>query len=361
MAKHKLLTNHSAYNSFVNKRDQVLETMLLHTQAEVSDAFRQMMQATQQIVMQSYHYLSAEVTHLSPRQWRNFDHALQVHMGIGANNIESAWLRLRKDAYIFANAGEQRAIANCGLGNGNKRIPYDKIKALAAGETSLGHLRLRINHALLKLRQKVIAATHLSKLLNADSEQAIKRILNVFPQGEKRVKLKALPRIGRYTESASNETPLGFQYVSDEDWEDILDLYKTEYIPKWRDPRTEAGEALTVPEAEGEGGYLIYPWDVEREITEDFVSKVRSGENEGAVSNGVTDFQWLAIIDDRTDQDCEIRDGLSTQEIEDTIDDGLGSTPPIHFSCRCRTVPIADGLDEIADYDIEDFDAWLNS
>jgi hypothetical protein len=111
-----------------------------------------------------------------------------------------------------------------------------------------------------------------------------------------------------------------------------------------------------------------YTWEVEQELTEDFVQSVRSGEQEAAKAQGINDFMWIAILDKATDECCALRDGHSSSEIEDMLDQGkLDSedcdaiVAPGHFNCRCQSAPMTDDLPERVEIDYGSFDDWLGS
>jgi len=82
---------------------------------------------------------------------------------------------------------------------------------------------------------------------------------------------------------------------------------------------------------------------------------------------GVKDLNWIAVIDDRTDDCCLWRDGLTTMEIEDELngnhadDDCDATTPPAHFNCRCRLAPVTDDLPDVPASNQIDFEEWLDS
>lgn len=365
MSKLKILSSNNKYNRFVNARDQALERMLLKTRAETSDILKNIMNEVIHTVSTYYPYMGDDIGYTSVRMARNLDHDLDTRLSHFVMPIFYAWTRLRKNAYILANAGEQQAITNCGLGKGNKPINKENIMNAAHGDTEFGSVQSRIILNLARMRRDIMDAVQLSKVLKSDWPSARKRILRVFPMPEARLKLKVLPR--SYKETAKNSDDDYFDFnVSDEDWNEILNDYTKNYVPKWRDPRSDEGK-LETPVSVGEDNeHVIYSWELERDVTNDFVQQVRDGENDGAKANGVTDFVWVAILDKKTDECCEERDGLTTSQIEQKvssgeIDDGLGSAVPLHPSCRCRLVPAANGLEELSGYTDEDFQNWLES
>ena len=123
------------------------------------------------------------------------------------------------------------------------------------------------------------------------------------------------------------------------------------------------------PTAEGEE---YYAWEYERDITNDFVYAVREGAIEAAKENGITDFVWIAVVDDKTDACCLWRDGLLTSEIEAKLKEhesededcnlgGSGLVPPLHFNCRCSLAPATDAIPQKPEVDYASFDKWLET
>ena len=113
----------------------------------------------------------------------------------------------------------------------------------------------------------------------------------------------------------------------------------------------------------------IYGWEMEQQLTHDFVTSVREGQIDAANENGITEFIWIAVLDDRTCENCcEWRSGLLTSEIEKELDGNEFlrdhcdvSTPPAHFNCRCGIAPVAIDVATVDKPEItKEFDAWLN-
>jgi hypothetical protein len=117
-------------------------------------------------------------------------------------------------------------------------------------------------------------------------------------------------------------------------------------------------------------GDKIYGWELEQQLTHDFVKSVRDGQIDAANVNGINEFIWIAIIDQRTcELCCEWRSGLTTSEIEKTLADNPELkehcdvvVPPAHFNCRCGIAPVAIDLEttDIQTTDAKEFDDWLN-
>jgi hypothetical protein len=136
--------------------------------------------------------------------------------------------------------------------------------------------------------------------------------------------------------------------------------YTDEYIPETRAPEF----VYDVKQDSGEYEEW-YGWEIEQEITNDFVTSVREGQETAAKENGVTDFVWIALLDSVTDDCCRWRHAKTSQEIIDELkdkhadDECKAVVPPAHFNCRCDLAPMVDMPDEPPP-DFGEFDKWLD-
>ena len=354
------------YVRSVNKRDQVLEKLLLKARARQSDELRRFITLCLQHVARLYPLMNLNfldphtVTHVKRLEWEIEQSAKEVQTNVTAN-----WLRLKHRTYAFSWAATQKAMLNAGKPGQPLPLPAGKLQHHRAKRTELGSVPDRVHLSLERLKRKVIDAVQMSRVLGEDLDQALIRAGKAFPPAQKQKKLRVLTRaLVEAADDTVPEDPLyGPQFISAEDWDDIVEEYKTAYLPKYRDPRYE----LDTPATTEEGDVLLYPWQVEQEMTEDFVSSVRSGEVDSANEQGITDFVWIAILDSRTDECCRKRDGLTNTEIEDNLkgewsdDDCQAMVPPAHFNCRCRIAPATDDLPDKPASNSQDIEDWLNS
>jgi SPP1 gp7 family putative phage head morphogenesis protein len=150
--------------------------------------------------------------------------------------------------------------------------------------------------------------------------------------------------------------------ITDDEWDDVLYDYKNTYRIQNRGPEDVVGSRKTAT-----GKRVVYRWELEKEVTQDFVSATRKGQTDAAKKSGIKDFVWIAILDNRTDECCEKRDGLTTSEIEVLLktkwrgDKLRGKTPPLHFNCRCTLAPVTKDLPDIPSSKVGEFNDWLDS
>jgi len=149
-------------------------------------------------------------------------------------------------------------------------------------------------------------------------------------------------------------------FMDEELWNQLLEEYLTDYVPQYREPK------MIFDVEVGGDTEEWYGWEIEQYVTHDFVDRVRKGQDEAAKQNGITDFMWIAVIDDKTDECCAWRDGLTSAQIEAKLpqhkdDDCDAIVPPAHFNCRCTVAPMLDTMTDEPTVNVTEFEEWLNS
>lgn len=224
--------------------------------------------------------------------------------------------------------------------------------------------------------------------MNDEESEALGRIFKALPK-KKRIPARAVLKKVKVTEASrpkmksrsEDESGIsigltrGDNYTFDFDqdtWNRVVHEYQNDYVPidrspenfiNLKDPFTSIPIKDDIPESD-----KIYAWELENEITNDFVKTVRDGQVSAANENGIDDFVWISILDDKTDECCQWRHGLLTGEIEDRLakDDSLSEdcdavVPPAHFNCRCTLAPASKDLQMVNNTDLnQEFDEWLS-
>lgn len=289
---------------------------------------------------------------------------MEVTLAGVAREISDIIQGLRVKTFALSAAGEAEAIGQAL----NKKTRYelrphilDKIKK---SKSPSGYdFDRKIFMDLMKIKDKFKQKLYWT-MLNSDQitdHEAAKYLFSVLPKTKD---LNTRRRIIKplYMTEADQDPKEDFSsgYLDDETWDEILNDYKTN-IKVDRGPKDIAGIYQDPEETP------YYTWELEQEVTQDFVTQVRSGQIEAANQNGITEFVWLAVVDDRTDDCCLWRDGLTTKEIEERLktdhknDECQVWTPPAHFNCRCQLAPATDDLPEVPASNEKDFEEWLNS
>lgn len=348
-----------AYNKWVKERDVALERLHTNAQLQQSDIMRKVI--SDSLITAKGFYLKLKEhdtiavdsfeTHLKP---------------IFSNAVQQLYYTLsvlRRNAYVLAKAGESEIIARLLKRTVRASVTRQDISRIQMAPTMAGgSAQHRIKLYMDRLR-RVVASSAQSSALNAkNGNDFVIDVLQSFPHARPANQPRRVLKFGEADNNISPTVGTAVDLIDDQAWGDMLDDYKNAYVPKWRAPEYIAD----LPTKEGD---TWYAWEFERDLTNEFVKAVRTGTVDAATENGITDFEWIAVVDNETDQCCLWRDGLLTSEIEDKAsaheDDDADcdddTTPPIHFNCRCTVAPATDDMPEKPDDGGLQFDNWLLS
>jgi hypothetical protein len=281
------------------------------------------------------------------------------HMALVTHDLNAA-------AYALANVGEAEAIGRALKQPAKYEVPRGEAELLGQKDAQGESVEGRIALALARIRRAIMDAVELARVKQDPLDETLERVKAAIPK-PRRV-LRPKKRLSKVTEADREPgDPFSFGFIDDTLWKKIVDAYTDAYVPKWRGPESVfdiTTEGLTEE---------WYGWEVEQYLANEFISKVRSGQDAAAKANGVEDMQWIAVIDDKTDECCSVRDGLTSTEIEERMQSGKidkhecdAIVPPAHFNCRCTMAPVLDT--QLAGEEFEapasnaqEFDEWLNS
>lgn len=359
----KSLNNVPAYRKFVRERDQALEVLLDNALTEVDNILKEL------FVRWIYSCLNTSVR--SKVYQTNADDLMmirglqtQLEMSIPAaiNRISEIIKRLRKNTYLLTVSSEAEAI---GIAL-NKKTQYHptmlKKMNVINRDLPTGDMGRKIQLMLLNVADKLKKQTlWLMMQKDINEFEAIQSLIYKLPKSKAAERRRALKKV-QVTEAdrdSDYESDLSSGLITDEEWEDILTQYKSE-ISVDRSPETYFSIAKGADEVKR------YAWEMESEIVQDFVQQVRLGQIDAANENGITDFIWIAVVDDRTDECCLWRDGLTTKEIEQKLktdhreDECQTSVPPAHFNCRCALAPATENIPDVPASNQAEFEKWLN-
>ena len=351
------------YKNFIDDRDKFLDDINHRNRLQISDVLRR--------TFSHVTYMIESIYRKFEDSQFNYGHLKQMLMLIetGVDHMLSAardeivqlQKQNRKEIYDFTYASETAAIGRV------KGKVSDNLKPHPTSHhdtPSGGSLDARIGLTFDKLKRNILTAVQQSAITDEPTKDMMIRVLKKLPE-VKRVQnpKRHLKPMQAFSEAQAPSVKVTTGIVDDPTWDSMLDKYKNDYVPKFRGPESVIGgkELATEPYNE------YYAWELEQELTEDFVNQVRLGQVQAGKDNGVEDFMWVAIVDSKTDDCCLERDGLSSSEIQDKLDSGDlddecdAVTPPAHFFCRCTLSPMTDYLPEAPESDIGEFDDWLSS
>lgn len=362
----KSLMDRPKYKSFVTDRNRFLDVVNNKNRLIVSDVLRGTFSHIAYGIKSAYQRLENKKFDyglLKPMLKQCED--LMTHVLDAANHeITRLTKENRQQIFDFTYASEIEAIKRV-TGKSPKHVKPDSQthKPMSSG----GTVENRIGFVFDKLKRNLLTSIQQSAIIERPTEEMLLLLVKKFPDQKVLIRPpRALkpPQIkeATYTRKDTGAT-VDSDYVDEATWEIMRDKYMDDYIPKFRGPEhTIDGD---IPAAEGESEY--YAWELEQHLTDDFVNQVRDGQVQAANDLGISDFMWIAIVDDKTDDCCLWRDGLTSEQIEaeltggDHQDDDYDSVvPPAHFNCRCDMAPVPDDMPEAPASDIGDFDDWLN-
>lgn len=369
------LTQSKRYTDFIRGRDRALEEILAkYTRALnliVEFLKEKSVEVAQTVLIHSHQGM------ISIKRERDlFDHRISPYFEMALTQASLLSSQLRKTTYAISYLGQAEALARALNQKTKYSLNQKDFRDLdEAPSVHGGRIDQRIELSFLRLKDKVSDAFRVSLVLGMKPNEAKKRIEKAFPRSQKKkTKGKVMAKL---KESDANQTAfqskgisLATGTVDPQEWDQVLKDYFSEVFPG-EDPGRSAYDKVFYPYVENTDEeniqiYTRYQWEVENELTQDFVEKVREGELDAAKENGINDFQWIAIIDSKTDDCCIWRDGLTTKEIEDKLDQmddecDDSSVPPIHFNCRCRLAPMTEDMPEESPPDFGSFDQWMEN
>lgn len=367
MAKKKQVSaaKSSAYLKFQSELYQALEVLLNKAQDEINDQLRGCFTRVLEIITARYFRATtlpelAAVTQTAIMQ--SIEQAIDPVFEENAQVIFEITKKMKQNAIVLAHVGTAEAIGRAKQKPAKYKIDDQKITKRAVEGIDGENLYARIVLSLSRIKRDILGAVQYSLTVEETIEEMLTRAFNALPKSRqvKRPK-RALKQLKTKEADKKPLVDFAFGLVSEETWNKLLSDYLNEHIPRWRAPEYE----LDIP-VEVKGEDLRYAWEYENYLTEDFIMTVRrDGEVDASKTNGIVDFQWIAVIDEKTDACCRWRDGLTTKQIEAKLksenrnDTCRAIVPPAHFNCRCDLAPMLEDMPEGPVSNQKEFEEWL--
>lgn len=391
------------YKSFITDRDKTLEHMYRNHRLKVTDLINEAFVAAIHLLHAKYSGLLMDPYNKS--KLRDLDHAIDHEFDQIVKDITINQMQLRKNVYMLAHAGEVEAVTRITGTKPNLNLNSSELNAKAYKSLMDGtNIYKRISVYFSDVRRKFLSAVEYSLMIQEPIDAALGRAFLslpkklAYPEGKTALKKIRVAKVKEAAKPKFSAEGSGTEIVfgprgsvsqnvfNNEDinknthrwdaatWDDVMRSAAEEYKPQDRSPESFfdmknpfSATPVTddIPEED-----KIYSWELEQQLTHDFVSSVREGQIDAANANGINEFMWIAILDNRTcEKCCEWRSGLMTSEIEKVLADDKELAdhcdvvvPPAHFNCRCGIAPVA--LENVNDLQkpetTKDFDAWLN-
>lgn len=356
-------TEARAYVSFINQRDKVLEKILLNSQRRQSDILRACLTAMIECIRSQIQFVddkgivSGNAQDMRKRVEPTFDHLISITTDRLVLEIKD----LRRKSYVLARVGEAEAIGRAQGSNAKYYVTTQDISPVVNRDAFAGgKLNDRVTMYLARIKTKLLDRMSIGILTGSTREEILRSCVSALPKTHKLKYSKVIGRPIREANQKEIRQSMSVGFVSDDEWAALVKDYKSEYVPIERGPKWVVGES----------SYDInetYAWELEKDVNEELVLAVRSGEVAAATENGVVDMMWIAVIDDKTDECCVWRDGLTSTEIEEELagdhedDESDAIVPPAHFNCRCRMAPALEAISDEPESNSEEFLQWLES
>lgn len=381
------LNDKKKYRDFSNSRNDLLELILKNTQKRITDILDQAFIQAMDTVKSRWDHLVATF-HPQPIKLRisQLEKDLGLSFDIASARIVTEIISMRRKTFLLSYAGEAQAIELVT----NKQQDQAPSKAVASMfmNQSIGDypdVQTFVDMEITKVKRKIVDAAYTSACLSDTIEQALGRIYKTLPRTKSWPSKPKLKKVKKIKESNGNPSlsitvgPRGgmtnqYWQWDETTWDQIIKDYQDDYIPISRsptkafnikDPVSDAVPYDDIPKDD-----RVYGWEVEKEVSHDFVKQVRSGQIEAANNVGIDDFVWIAILDDKTcEYCCEWRNGKTSKEIEKILSKNKeladycdAIVPPAHPNCRCTPAPVAtEDLETVDTSKVDkEFDEWLN-
>lgn len=346
------------YRNWSNARDRALEVIHRRCQKEISDlARRSFLNIINSIrshmarINDDNRFTAMGKAHLFSTQ-RYID--TELHL-CGIQMLPSIVVMRRRTVRLMY-ASELEVLA---------RLKSAMIHGTPPDTLPLGRLSARIDAALSRLGDRLKEEVERGYVNGKSADEIADAVKAKFP---KPVRYKKPPRELKPFREAEPKTEFkiskdaSLAFISNDEWDDIIDTYKDTYVPTHRGPEYVFDRDIGEPELEE-----WYGWEVEQEVAQDFVERVRDGTSQAAKDAGIDDLMWVAILDDRTRPEHHAKHGLTSRQIEAKLENEWADfedqtiVPPGGFNCRCRAAPYDSTLPEAPEFQYEDFDTWVTS
>jgi len=350
------------YLKFIHQRDKYLEEYLRKTHLKQADSIRA-----------CFEDVISFINHLYPEAIRNqftsqgkaaLDHLyfrIDQRMEYLTMQLANAMDKLGQRTYILTYASEYDAISKVKNITGQIKTP----DYLSQYERFFSSYSPTIFTLTGKIKQKI----QTSYVIDRPLDELNSQIQDLLPKTAKiKRELIKLQEAGKRLDQikVKDESPITYDFIPDEIWYDLINEYKSEYISPYRNKTDANGEFYKVDDK--------YVWQVEQKTTEDFLKEVKKGSKQAAKDRGISDFIWIAVLDDRTRDLHRMFHGKTSTEIKDEFESeykydkegGLnpnyGEVAPAGFNCRCRSVPFFKELEEDRENLItDDFATWMET
>lgn len=353
------LRDNPSYRRFIAERDQALEELHRQAQVRISNLLALALEDIVGVVAASAARNGRTGIMMLRQELEWLRRSVDAKLAHVFPAMLQIYVDLQRKAYLLSSAGEVEAI---GRALRKKKQFNINVPEEQDGENAkrIGQMALALD----RINRDVIDAYQAARVADEPVEGVIDRVRRSFPKAKRYKRGPKFLRAVKPREAAKKKAdPYSFGILDENEWAEMLDLFKRDFVPATRGP----GTVFDV-DTDGTGVEVEwYGWEIEQSLTDEFVKSVRSGQVDAAKTQGIKDFQWVAVIDSATDECCLWRDGLTSTQIESRLsssqsDDECGAiVPPAHFNCRCTLAPVTEEEPSDDVYNPQSFEDWLMS
>ena len=337
------------YKSFIHQRDIYLEEYLRKSHLRISDFARSMFEDIKSITAHIYaEALAKQFTRYSTDllehlYWR-------IDQSIDHFNVQAAKEldKLSSLSYHLSYASQFEAVNRVM----NKRDIMGRVEYVSNYEKYYSIYKASLMRLSAQIKQKIQSYYHQGKT------DVVAAIDSITPDTRRITRELIKLRESKKTDSLEIKTPDQVSITQDmwdeTMWDLLIDEYKDEYISPYRNKKDSEGRFYKIDDK--------YSWEIEQHTTENFLKSVKDGDNAAANAAGISDFLWLAVMDDRTREEHRKRHGLTSSEIQAKLedewseDDDQGIVAPSGFNCLTagHNIQTDQGKKKIEEIDIGD-------
>jgi hypothetical protein len=348
----------SRYRRFKNDRNAALEIMLNKARAQLHDVLRGAFQSIKEKIAFRYSTAPADSMLISSSHFINgIDSEIKKEFESVAYECGRILIRLKMYSFTLAMTGEAEALGQAIDYKTKYHISRDDIVEQAVSTLNDQSLGSRVELIFDRLRRRILDAVQLSRVQRLSVSDMLAKVDRALPKGRFIRRPAKMLRPVKEADTGKRPEDFSFGFVDDETWDGMVKYYLDQYVPtyQFRGPTPDSD-------------YWYKDFELEQDMTAEFVASVRAGEHEAAKQNGVKDFVWIAVLDKDTCEDCcQWRAGLTLSEIEEELkgkhsDDECDSlVPPLHYNCRCDLAPLLEDTPDRPESNAKEFEDWLNS
>jgi hypothetical protein len=319
------------YLRFTNERNVILQKILYKQNQEITYKTDMAFLDVKGHIISAFSKINDETRFTSKGRMSIHTHAYLIGLTFDevAKDISAIIKKYSRICNRLTHMGELEAIARL------KRKHYHmKPRTFKFNEEQV-YDRIRLPFT--KIQNQLFSEMDKAYVKSLDANHVVSRLLSFLP--EKRKVTQEIKPIRQTYFNEADKVSVGIESystdaITDEEWREIVDAYKEEFIPEYRYARDAGGKLYKYDDQ--------YAWEVEQEANSEYLQSYKEGIVDAAKDGEATDLLWVAVMDNKTRPEHYMRDGLTATEIEAKLNDewsdeetypDRATVPPSGFNC----------------------------